>query len=631
MRFLPKSTKPSFPTLFSITALTAGQLFISNALADSAADQAAAEAPEEMIISSLRLATPIKEAGTSITTITQEQLDQLGVDFVLDALTLSPGVTVNQNGAFGGAASVRIRGASSEQTLVLINGIPVNDPTSPGGGFNFARLDTENIERIEILRGPQSTLWGTDAIGGVVAITTKRPQAGASGNAFMEFGSFNTWRGGVSGSVAGDMGDLRLAATGLTSDGISKADEDNGNDEEDSFKSGTLSATGGLNLANDIRLDGSFLWTRADAEFDSFSGEAQGAVADGDELSETEEIAANVSLLVPLWDGRLENLLVVGYSSIDRRNLTNGAESFRADGERLILRYQGTFNVADNQRLLFGAERDSAKSRGASNVDDSAINGFFGVYEIEPLEGLTLSGGVRLDDQERFGSNTTFRAAAAYQVSDEMTLRGSWGEGFKAPTIFQTTFFCCGAEAPNTDLRPERSKGFDLGVDFASDDGRKSLSVTYFNQDIEDQINFSFAVGGYENIASVDSQGVEISGSIAPISWLTLGADYTFMDVEDQDSERLVRLPRNTANLSATLTPNEAISATIFARYNGSEEDRRGIVDDWVRVDVSAQYRFSESLEAFARVENLLDADYQQILGYGTPGISGSIGVRLRL
>lgn len=627
MRFLKQNSRLSLPTLASMMALSSGALCASPALADMAAD----EAPEEMIIGSLRLATPIKEAGTSITTITQEQLDQLGVDFVLDALTLSPGVTVNQNGAFGGAASVRIRGASSEQTLVLINGIPVNDPTSPGGGFNFARLDTENIERIEILRGPQSTLWGTDAIGGVVAITTKRPEDGVQGNAFMEFGSFNTWRGGVSGSVAGDIGDLRLAATGLTSDGISKADEDNGNDEEDSFKSGTLSATGGLNLANDIRLDGSFLWTRADSEFDSFSGTAQGGVADGDELSETEEIAANVSLFVPLWDGRLENLLVAGYSSIDRRNLTDGAESFRADGERLILRYQGTFNVADNQRVLFGAERDSAKSRGATNVDDSAINGFFGVYEIEPLEGLTLSAGVRLDDQERFGSNTTFRAAAAYQVSDEITLRGSWGEGFKAPTIFQTTFFCCGAEAPNTDLRPERSTGFDLGIDFASDDGSKSLSVTYFNQDIEDQINFSFAVGGYENIASVDSQGVEISASIAPISWLTLGADYTFMDVEDQDGARLVRLPRNTANLSATLTPTEAISATLFARYNGSEEDRRGVVDDWVRVDLSAQYRFSESFEAFARVENLLDADYQQILGYGTPGISGSIGVRLRL
>lgn len=610
-------------------AISAITLSGAPALAEDIADDAMPV--EDIVIGALRLDTPIKETGTSVSVITQQQLDRLGVDFVLDALTLSPGVTINQNGAFGGQASVRIRGASSEQTLVLVDGIPVNDPTSPGGGFNFARLDTENIERIEILRGPQSTLWGTDAIGGVVSISTKRPEDGANGNAFMEYGSYNTWRGGVSGSVGGEIGDLRLAATGITSDGISKADSANGNDEEDSFKSGTLSATGGLNLPRNIRLDGSVLWTRADAEFDGFSSAGQGGVADSDELSETEELAANISVRIPLLDERLENVLMVGYSSIDRRNLSDGTESFSAEGERVILRYQGTFNVADNQRLLFGAERDSTQSSGGSNVDDSAINGFFGVYEIQPVDGLTLSAGVRLDDHERFGSETTFRAAAAYQVTDEVTVRGSWGEGFKAPTIFQTTFFCCGAEAPNIDLRPERSKGFDLGVDFTSTNDNASLSVTYFNQNTEDQIDFSFAVGGYENISQVNSQGVELSARFNPTNWIELGADYTFMDVDDQDGDVLVRIPRNTANVNATFNPTQSISTTIFARYNGAEEDSRGTVDDWLRVDLSAQYRFSETLEAFARIENLFDADYQQILGYGTPGISGSIGVRLRL
>lgn len=595
------------------------------------AEETSNDSVEEITVGVLRLATPIKETGTSVAVITAQDLDQLGVDFLVDALTLSPGVTINQNGPFGGSATVRIRGASSEQTLVLVDGVPVNDPTSPGGGFNFARFDSENVDRIEILRGPQSTLWGTDAIGGVVSITTKRPDDGLGATAFLEYGSFDTRRGGASGSYGGNTGDIRIAATGITSDGISKADEANGNVEDDGFESGTLSATGGLNLPSSIRLEGSVLYTRADAEFDSFAFGEQGNVGDGDQLSETEDLAANVSLRVPLFDGRLENLLMVGYSSIDRRNLTDGAESFAANGDRLILRYQGTFEIADNQRLLFGAERDKSESTGSSNNDEAAINGFFGVYELQPIEGLTLSAGLRHDDHSQFGGETTFRAAAAYQATDDITLRGSYGEGFKAPTIFQTTFFCCGADAPNSALLPERSKGFDVGVDYASEDNGLSLSLTYFNQDVENQIDFSFAVGGYENIAQVNSQGIELSARYSPAQWIELGADYSLIDVEDGAGERLVRVPRHSGNLTLSLTPIEKLSTTFIARYNGSETDPNGTVDDWTRVDWTAQYRFSETFEAYARVENLLDEDYQQILGYGTPGISGSIGIRFRL
>lgn len=581
---------------------------------------------EPVIVEGSRLGQTASEIGSSVSVITAEDIERLGFDFALDAVAAAPGVTINSNGAFGGSATVRIRGASSEQTLVLVDGVAVNDPTSPGGGFNFARLDTENIERIEVLKGPQSTLWGTDAIGGVVSITTKRPEPGLGGAVFGEYGSFNTFRGGASVENANETGDFRLALVGTSTDGISKADEDNGNGEEDAYDALTLSAKGGLNI-REARVSADVLWTDAEAEFDSFSGGAQGSVADGDETSETEELSANLSITAPLLDGRLENLLLIGYSDIKRENFSNGAPSFDAEGDRVVYRYQGTLSVNEMNTLAFGAEREES----SSDEEDTSIDGLFVLYEFKPVEDLTLTGGLRMDDHERFGSETTGRLAAAYNPTETLTLRTSWGQGFKAPTIFQTTFFCCDAERPNADLQAETSEAFDVGMDWRSADGRAEASITYFDQDSENQIDFSFAIGGYENIAVVESQGVELYGGYQFTDWLTVSADYAYIDAQDGDGDALARLPEHSGDITVSIDPEGAFSGALLVRYNGEEPNTNGsTLDSWTRVDLTGSCDFSDRIELFGRIENLLDEEYQQILGYGTPGLSGSVGVRLR-
>ena len=582
---------------------------------------------DPVIVEGSRLNQTATEVGSSVTIITAEEIEELGFDFALDAVAAAPGVTINSNGAFGGSASVRIRGASSEQTLVLIDGVAVNDPTSPGGGFNFARLDTENIERIEVLKGPQSTLWGTDAIGGVVSITTKRPDEGLGGSVFGEYGSFNTFRGGASVENANEMGDFRLAIVGTSSDGISKADEDNGNSEDDAYETLTLSAKGGLNFGGDARLSADVLWTDAESEFDSFSGGAQGSVADGDEVSETEELSANISLTGSLFDGRLENFLLIGYSDITRENFSDGAPSFDAEGDRIMYRYQGTLSVNEMNTLAFGVEREEQTSRD----DDTSIDGLFALYEFKPNEQITLTGGLRVDDHERFGSETTGRVAVAYNPTETLTLRASWGQGFKAPTIFQTTFFCCGATEPNADLQAETSEAFDIGLDWRSADGRAEAGITYFDQDTENQINFSFAVGGYENIAEVESQGVELYGAYQLTDWLRVSADYAYIDAQDGDGEALARLPEHSGDVTVSVDPQGPFSGAILVRYNGEElNTNRTTLDSWTRVDLTGSYDLNDQVELFGRVENLFDEDYQQILGYGTPDLSGYLGIRLR-
>ncbi|MEM1187309.1 MAG: TonB-dependent receptor [Pseudomonadota bacterium] len=582
---------------------------------------------ETLIVSATRLNQTGSESGSSISVISGEEIQALGLIYALDAIAHAPGVTINQNGSFGGNASVRIRGASSEQTMTLIDGVPVNDPSSPGGGFNFARLDTENIERIEILKGPQSTLWGTDAIGGVVSIITRAPTEGFGGEVFGEYGSFNTFRGGASLEGASDRGDFRLAAVNVASDGISKADEANGNPEDDAYDSLTLTAKGGLNLPGNVRLSADVLSTDAESEFDSFSSGSQGNVGDGDELSETQELTANLKAEVPLLGGRLENLFLLGYSDIERENFSDGVQSFEAEGQRYLYRYQGTFNANARNRVAFGLEREETEA----NDNETSIDGLFLLYEVRPIDDLTLTAGLRRDDHERFGAETTARVAGSWKLSEALTARASWGEGFKAPTLFQTTFFCCGAQAPNADLRPETSEAFDAGLDWRTQDGRLQLSATVFQQDTENMIDFDFAIGGYLNIDQVESTGVELSGTVVVSEAISLSLDYGYIDAEDGFGNPLPRLPEHSGDMTLAYDSGGPFSGSVLVRFNGTETNSDGSdLDSWTRVDLNGRYAWSDDLEIYARVENLFDEDYQQILGYGTPGLSGSLGVRLR-
>lgn len=583
---------------------------------------------DTIIVNGSRLDQTMTEIGSSVSVITRDDLEELGVDFALDAIATAPGVTVNQNGAFGGNASVRIRGASNDQTLVLIDGVPVNDPTGTGGGYNFAYLDTDTIERIEVLKGPQSTLWGSDAIGGVVSITTKRPTEGLSGTVFGEYGSFNTLRGGASISNANEIGDFRLAATGLTTDGISKADEANGNSEDDGYDSQTVSAKGGLNLPASVRLETSLMWSDAESEYDSYAFGAQGSVADGDEVTNSETLSGNITLKAPLFDGRLENLVQIGYADIERENTSNGVQSYFTEGDRVLFRYQGTFAINDTNTLAFGTEREET----SANEQESSIDSLFALYEFKPVDSLTLTGGIRVDDHETFGSETTGRVAAAWTATDQLTFKASWGQGFKAPSIFQSTYICtfCGLTAPNTNLKAETSEAYDIGVQWQSADERIVLGATLFDQETENMIDFSYTAG-YDNIALVDSQGVELTGAYAINNWLGIAASYTFIDSDDGNGNALARLPESTGNISASFDPDGPFSGAVLVRYNGEETNTDGSeLDSWTRVDLTGSYDLNDTVEIHGRIENLLDEEYQQILGYGTPGLSGSVGVRLR-
>jgi vitamin B12 transporter len=580
---------------------------------------------DTVVIEALRLDQTQAEAGTTVSIVDQKDIERRALVFSGDAVATVPGVTVSQSGSFGGVAYARIRGNGSGQTLVLVDGVPVNDPSSPGGGFDFSTFDLSDVARIEVLHGPQSTLWGSDAIGGVISIVTKRPERGFGWGGFAEAGSFDTYRAGATVTGGSDRADGRLSAVWQNSDGISKADERDGNTEKDGFESFSLSGRGGVNIIEGVRLDMTARWTKANYDFDGFPP-PNFELADTNENTRSDEREASATLSADAFGGKLQNTLQVTYMDIDRKNFDTGVETSRNKGAQTGYRYNSMLDVAKGQRLSFGVEREESSANGS----DATTNSAFAIYEWAPVDHLTLTGGIRYDDDDRYGSATTGKVAASWRAADNLRFRATWGQGFMAPTIFQSTFICgfCGLTAPNPNLKAATSDAYDAGFDWTL--GKIDLSLTYFNQRTKNLIDFS-NTAGYDNIDLAKQKGVEVSIHAPVTKWLAVQANYAYIDGKDGFGADLPRVPLNSGNLELILTPFAKFTGSVAVRYNDDQSDGFGPrVKGWTRTDLSAGYEFMPGLEVYGRIENLFDIHYQQIGGYGTPGLSGLVGFRIR-
>ena len=575
---------------------------------------------ENITIRSTRIPAGAKDIGSSLYIISEDQIKARGFKDAIDAISSAPGVTSKQNGSFGGVGTIRIRGASSSQTLVLVDGVPVNDSSSPAGGYNFEYLNTSNIQSIEVLKGSQSTLWGSDAIGGVINIYTKQPESTSFG-ASAEIGSFGLKRGSADINFAGSNSRFRVSTSKTSVDGISKADEKDGNSEDDGFESESYSMSGSIDL-DSLILKGSLSYMESQVEYDSY-GFATG-VQDGDERSNTDEFIGSISAIFDLFDDKLQNSIFISQSDINRYYYSNGSFSFGAEGKRELIRYQGNIEVNEFNKVAFGLESEESKV----DVDESTIDGSFLLYEFRPNSKIIISTGIRNDDHEGFGSKTTRRISGTFKPSDNLIIRSSWGEGFKVPTIFQSTYFCCGATSANSSIRPETSTSYDFGFELFFNEMNSNFSITYFNQDINDQINFSFGVGGYENIDNVNSEGFEIALDYEISKLMSLYLNYSYIDSVDENGSSLFYVAKDSGEAGLIYEPNNSYSGSIIARYNGSESSSYGKIDSWIRFDVNGSYKLSGTNELYFRIENLLDEEYQQIFGYGTPERSGFIGLR---
>ena len=581
---------------------------------------AQAAAPVEAVtVEAARLPSPLSMTPDAHV-VTADQIESRGAPFVAEVLAEVPGVSISENGAFGGVSTVRLRGASGDKTLTLIDGVPVNDPSAPAGGFDFSSLDAANVDRIEVLNGPQSALWGSDAIGGVVSIVTREPEGVST---FVEGGSLATIRSASSLGHATDRYAFGVGVSTFRTAGVSKADSRDGNTEPDGFNTTTISANARVSPSDTVTVDARARMNLAAVEYDGYGPKT--GVADSSDSSDARTGSGYV---------RLQARNVLGFDQTLRADLmdldrqTHGGFPFEAAGGQQVLRWS-----AQRQQTLYGldvgAEHRSAQENTGSGRQTSDAAGYYGIGRWTPQPAVNLTASLRQDAVQRYGGQTTGRLAGAWAAGAGFTLKSSWGQGFKAPSIFETTYPCfeCRQPGPARNLQPERSEGWDAGLAWAG--GPVTLDLTWFDLRVRDQINY-LTGSGYVNIDRVRSTGLEAGAEIALPSGFSARGQLTHDDaVDGKTGVRLLKVPRDVGS-AALAWRGGKITAETGLRAQDAAPDVYGVIRPFAVAYLNGAYALTAKLSLTARIENLGGEHYQQAFGYGEPGRMVLVGLKWR-
>lgn len=610
-----------------------------------------------IVVTATRAATPLDAVASAVTVLRGVDLRARGIATVADALRAVPGASVVQGGSFGAQTSLFLRGGESDYVKVLVDGVPLN---GPGGAFDWADLTTDDVDRIEVVRGPASVLYGSDAVAGVVQIFTRRGVAGGGGRASARagvdagrYGSLTT-RAEVAGTAAGvsySLGGSRFTTNGLYP-------------FNNRFRDGTV---GGRVAVGDAGRTGGSLTARYGDAIYHFPTGSGGQPTDSNQFTASKELTlalAGRRALTP----RLEAQLLLGMRQVlprseDPPDTVNDDVSRSADTVR---RFNGgamlTYRLATTGVLTAGLEREVERQRGRSLFVSSAFGAFpdsinvhrgntgYFTQALVPLgSAADLTLGARLDDNQRFGRFWTWRAGATYRVASRIRVRASAGTGFKEPAFIENYggFGTIG----NPDLRPERSRSWEAGAEATALAGRLSVSATYFDQRFRDLIEFTFTPAppdteNYFNVAGASARGVEVEAEARGASGWDVAVAYTYLRTRVTDpgfdtgpdavfaaGKRLLRRPTHAASLRASVPIARPASLGLAVRYVGHRDDldfaqppgsERTTLRAYTRVDGWSEWRLwaavpgRPGLLARVRVENLLDTSYEEVRGFRT-------------
>ena len=582
----------------------------------------------EVIVTATRLPAPV-DLTPGAYVITDKTIAQLQPVFAAQVLNTVPSLSVYSEGAFGGLTQVRQRGASSDQTLVLVDGMPVNDASQPEGGFDFSAIDMADIKRVEVLNGPQSSIWGSDAIGGVIAFTTREPTGVMLG---AETGSYGTTRLSGSAGVGNDRWALGASAASFATTGISEADSSFGATEPDGDREFTASLRGRFTFNPTLTVDGQVRINQSRVDVDGYPPPNY-------TLADTNDVASSRSL--DAWlRARISGPFGLNQEfSVSRYTISRGD-----DGESGDYAYQATRDVyrwtvagaAANEGLSFvgGAERANADaSLSDGSHADLGQTSVFLAGQWRPFERLTTSASVRYDDPDKYHSQATARAGAGYEIGGGLSVVASYGQGFKTPTISETVCDFCFPAGPSVGLLPERAESEDLGLVWRLGD-RVTARVTAYQLNVHDLI--AYVGGRYVNIDQTRSRGVE-SEVEATLGWgFSLQAGYSHDDAIDESTGlQELRVPKDMASGGLFWSGGKAhLGVTVRDEASQPDTDLDGVSPitrpGFTVANLTGSYDLTRSVTLTARVENLGNTHYEEVYGFGEPGRSAYVGIKFR-
>lgn len=647
-----RKTKPN-------TAPTAAQQSSTPPGAKSADGSAGSDAGAEAV-SATGTPTDVGKVASSVTVVTGADIEARQQRTAPQVLRDVPGVQVVQGGGPGARTSIFIRGTESDHSKVYIDGIDVSDPSSGGRTFDFGQLLTYDIERIEVLRGPQSGLYGADAIGGVIVVHTKKGEGPPKFTALAEGGSFGTFNqaAGVSGGENGfnyafNVGHFRATDVPVTPLDYLPPGTRRFNNSYDNW---TASTKLGYDFSQAFSVNAVARYTDSDFRFTADDPLSFPTVPENYQSS-----ALNKQLFLRsegVWraaGGFATSIFGVSYSDTgsDSINPVDRTQSVYSDGDRIKYDWRTIFSVAPGVTATVGADYQNETLHSQSEytifmvpgifqqtIDADEWNkGVFGQVQAEVVENLVVAANIRHDENENFGGATTWRVAPSYYVAATgTTFKASYGTAFKAPSLvdrfvdFPAFFFMA-----NPNLRPEESEGWDAGFEQALFNERFRFGATYFHNDITDLIAGDPDKGftTTTNIGRATTEGVEVFVSANLTDSVRVRADYTFTDARDEKTGKVLkRRPQDKASVSVGWTPAERWLLTASLLYTGDSEDfdraffSEITLPSYTVVNVAAEYALNDNATLFGRIDNLFDKHYQVPAGFDATGIGGYAGVR---
>lgn len=620
----------------------------------------AASPMENLVTTASRTALPPAQAGSSISVLDRDYLDQRQSLLLTDVLQDLPGLAVSRAGGPGQQSQLRVRGAEANQVLVFIDGVEANDP---GGAdeFAFAQLTAWDVERVEVVRGPQSALWGSDALAGVVNITTRRGDAARGGEALAEAGSFGTHELAARLGARRPRSSFDLSLSQLASDGINVAavvDEQDGftGTREDAFANTTASARAAWDLSPGLRLTLFGRYTDAGNDYDALG--PAGIPVDADLRTELRQGLVHGRLDLDPPGGSWQHSLRIQYLDSDRENLAAGVTSDTQAGAKFGASYQASHDFLATPGVLRGTlavdyDRESFSQRylafsGADQDQARDTLGYVAELLARPAPSLDLSASVRYDQHSDIRNQATWRVTGAYSLADtDSRLHASYGTGLKQPTFIELFGFFPAGFVGNPALRPETSRGFDAGLEQGLLDGRLRLDLTWFQAELDDEIQGT-GLSVTNAPGTSRRRGLELALRADVTEQLRAVASYTLTDATEPDPDDPargrrdeIRRPRHMAALNlAWRVPGDRLRMNLNLSHTGRQTDDIFAAPDYARqtvtleaytlVNLAASLQLGRGWTIHARAENLLAASYQEQFGYRAAGRAWAAGLRYR-